>query len=182
MAESETSAAQTVQPNRQPLLLTLVLLVEVAIFAVALVWIAVINSQESTQKTLNVTQAKLAARQSGLVERVSADLSRIATLPADTAKNSAAAADINHQFEVLNATQHAFETGAKTPDFAGKDISVPPLTATGEQQSLQQIDRQIGDVRFALGAFSDPNQLPADAASIARDAQARLSGPRRSDR
>ena len=175
MADSGSTPVAKVS-TRQPLVLTLVLLVEVAVFAVALVWIAVINSQESTISSLNVTEAKLAARQSALAERVSADLSQLQVLPVDQGRNQAAATDLFKTFDLLTSTLHAFETGAKTTDLAGKDVSVPALTDSGAQQAIQQIDHQLGDIRLTVGNFSDPAHLPRDTASIARDAEARLGG------
>jgi signal transduction histidine kinase len=176
MAEPDLSPTATPAPARQPLVLTLVLLVEVAIFAVALVWIAVINSQEAAQTTLNVNEAKLAARQSALSERISADLAAMQIDPPDDARNADAATDIAHTFDLLSATQHAFEVGGKTTDLSGKEISIPPLSSYGEQQTLAQIDRQLGDLRFSLGAFSIPDHLPRDTASRAHDAEARFAG------
>jgi signal transduction histidine kinase len=162
--------------TRQPLVLTLVLLVEVAVFAIALVWIAVINSQESSQAALNVTEAKLAARQTALAERVSADLAQLEVLPADPTRNAEAATDLFKTFDLLTSTLHAFETGAKTTDLAGKEVTIPALSDYGAQQTIQQIDRQLGDIRLSVGNFSDPEHLPSDTAEQARDASARMSG------
>ena len=170
------SGVKPVAKSSQPLALTLVLIVEVAIFTIALVWIAVINSQESTIASLNVTEAKLAARESALAERVSADLSQLQVVPADGARNQNAASDLFKTFDLLTSTLHAFETGGKTTDLSGKDVSIPALTDAGAQQTLQQIDRQIGDIRLAVGNFSDPAHLPSDTASTARDAAGRLGG------
>ena len=175
MADKSPTLSAT-PSGRQPLVLTLVLLVEVAIFAVALVWIAVINSQETTTGTLNVTEAKLAAHQTALAERVAADLSQLQVLPADQARNQNAAGDIFKTFDQLTSTLHAFETGAKTTDLSGKQVSIPALADPGAQQTIQQIDRQLGDIRLAIGNFSDPAHLPPDTASTARDAVARMSG------
>jgi signal transduction histidine kinase len=162
--------------TRQPLVLTLVLLVEIAVFGIALFWIGVINSQESSQAALNVTEAKLAARQTALAQRVSADLSQLQIVPADAARNADAATDLFKTFDLLASTLHAFETGAKTTDLTGKDVSIPALSDYGAQQTIQQIDHQLGDIRLSVGNFSDPQHLPRDTAIQARDAAERLGG------
>jgi HPt (histidine-containing phosphotransfer) domain-containing protein len=162
--------------SRQPVLLTLVLLAEVAVFMICLFWIAFINSNEYAHSTLSVTQAKLAARQSALAERLSADLSQLEIVPADDTRNADAATDLSRTFDTLANTENAFEVGAKTTDLSGKEIAVPALTSPAEQQTLNEIDHQLGDIRLTIGAFSDPTHLPKDVATRARDAAARLNG------
>ena len=167
------SAPKQTQP---PLLSTLALVVEFALFAIFVVWIALINANSSSLGARNVLQAKLTTRQSALIERVSADLAQLQVVPADSAKNLAAATDLNREFDLAASTENALETGAKTTDLSGKDVTIPALPGSGARQALQQIDRQMGDVRIALAPFADPSHLPPDVDAKARDASARLSG------
>jgi len=89
----------TVEPPQQnkshnPVVMTIVLLLEVFAFMGAVFGFALTDSLGAKANAQVLTLSKIAERQVALVQRVSADLSQIAASPNDTIRDAAPAKDL----------------------------------------------------------------------------------------
>jgi signal transduction histidine kinase len=173
----------TVEPPQQnkshnPVVMTIVLLLEVFAFMGAVFGFALTDSLGAKANAQVLTLSKIAERQVALVQRVSADLSQIAASPNDTIRDAAPAKDLAASETLFGDTLSAMKNGGSTTGLSGETVQIPQLSSPIAAQSLQGADRSWSSLKSAIDAATNHGSRAALAEAVR---QASVSAPEISD-